>query len=204
MKIKILYLLLLVLLCGCATLHISRDLNEDVSADKDVIVDENTLFIFYKSNRRVGRNEVEMVPFSRETYIDEIEAVSELRIFKHAIFDGTGNKDKNIHRVEIGITRTYFSEGCYMGGCMLWPSMQKITYDIEVKVYRANSNDTIFTSHDSIVGELRKTSLDFSLGPRPLRRVDEKAPALLIKHSLAKFQNSDAFKELFLKNRSKN
>jgi len=197
MNTKLKVIILLYFLVGCASMTTSQDLNENVQMPQpEKSIGQDTLITLSKVRKQVGRSEMQIIPYSVESYSEEINVVKATGIFRNPIFADQSTTSQLLPKIEVTIIRTWFSEGCYMGGCMVWPTTHQVRYDIQFKVYDSAHN-LIFLQEESIFGESRRTSLDFSLGFKPLRQVDNKAPALLIKRSLAKFQASDAFKKLF-------
>lgn len=193
---KSIFFLLLLSLCGCASLKISHDLNESISAHgSSEIIATPIIFFLSKKENDLSRNEVKIVPFSLDQYKGETGAIREYGIFVDPKFIGIKQSPTVNPRIEIEIINTWFSENCYMGGCIFWPNLQKNAYEISFRVFDKN-NTQIFHDKESITGELWGNIFKLFYGFKPLRQIDDKAPALLVKRSLARFQASEAFKKL--------
>lgn len=196
MENKSIFFLLLLSLCGCASLKISHDLNESISShgSSEIIVTPIT-FVLSKKEKDLSSNEVKTIPFSIDQYKGETDAIREYGVFVNPKFINLSQSPMVVPRIEIEIINTWFSENCYMGGCIFWPNLQKNAYEISFRVFDKN-NAQIFHDKEIITGELWGNIFKLYYGIKPLRKIDEKAPALLIKRSLERLQASEAFKKL--------
>lgn len=194
MATKLTFFILLSVICGCASLKISHDLNEKLpGTGADYIISSPVEVTLLKKERDL--QQAETMTLSVDKTKDEKEAVLEYGIFSDLSFTKREPSLKNTIRVEIEILNTWFVENCYMGGCFFWPNLQTNSYQIYFCVFNKR-NIKVFETSESISGELWGNVFKLYYGYKPLRELDKKAPILLVKRSLAKFQTSDAFKRL--------
>lgn len=194
MATKLTFFILLSAICGCASLKISHDLNEKLpETGAGYIISSPVEVTLLKKERDLQHAETMAV--SADKLKEEKEAIREYGIFSELSFIEREPSLKNAIRVEIEILNTWFFENCYMGGCFFWPNLQTNSYQIDFRVFDKR-NDKIFETNETISGELWGNVFKLYYGYKPLRELDKKAPILLVKRSLAKFQTSDAFKRL--------
>ncbi len=194
MATKLTFFILLSVTSGCASLKISHDLNEKLpGTGADYIISSPVEVTLLKKERDLLHTKTMALPADKTK--EEKEAILEYGIFSDLSFTSREPKLKNTIRVEIEILNTWFVENCYMGGCFFWPNLQTNSYQIDFRVFDKR-NVKVFETNESISGELWGNVFKLYYGYKPLRELDDKAPNLLVKRSLAKFQTSDAFKRL--------
>lgn len=192
---SILALLVIQFLCGCATINFSSDIDEKLTLTSGYPALERPVNIFISGTHNFnGRSN--RVESSADKFKAEIDAIQTSQVFKNPNFLYRENSDESI-KVAINFKTAWFSDGCYLGSCIVWPMEERASNRIEFKVFNSTGM-LVFSIEDEIRGREKGTVFDFSKGFKPLRQIYSKGSVILIRRCLIKFQASEAFEKLRL------
>lgn len=182
---------------GCASLKLSSDLNEKLPPlDEARKVSMPVTVVLSRTFQWLPNGPIEAAEFSSSAFELEINAVKELGIFANPNFAASRIPESKMPAVQISLTGTWVTENCYFGGCLVVPSVRRLSYRLNFSAF--DSNGILkYQDESAISGEEKRAGLDFSLGTNPVGIVRQKGIPILIKRGLIKFQASDAFKKLF-------
>lgn len=185
------FFIVFIFLCACGTVKYSFETDKNVFEAPSNREPGYAIDVWLsKRDTDIGRSRE--IPFTKENFEEEIQIISEVS-FLEPRFVMQKTPDQPL--IRIYLESIWQPGGCYLGGCIIWPTTNRLSYKMNLKVFDAN-NISIFESSDEIWGEERRTGLDFSAGFLPLREVQKQGVPLLIKRNLKKFKESDAFAKL--------
>lgn len=180
------------LLIGCASFKVSRDLGTPASKSR-ARISSPTLVTLSKFKYNPSNRRFEEIPSSEDELDREIQAVREYDLFINPLIEPAPKEMLTSSRVDIQILKERDSGNCYMGGCFIIPMTTRETIDVILSAYDRNNNK-IFYHKETIVGERWGNVGALVYGLRPFKELNEKGPALLIQQCLKEFENSSAFK----------